>query len=1023
MPFTKFIKFFNDGQKIWMKIGSEKWCLNGYDYEYTQLNCSVEKVITHSGETHTSFIFNQILQSLLEDNPQIKKLRQKYEIILVPCVCPDGVILGNSRVNSLGYDLNRQWERPDQDLHPEILSLKRRMQSINQQQIQNLNLQIQSRIQVFCDIHCHSKKLSSFFYGCNTASKGGLTSWTKTRLLPRIFAKKNHRLALKKCEYKITQDKLGTGRVVAWDEFIITNSFTFENSFYGYRDIKGEIQCYKKQDYEELGKDFLLSLFEFHMIAQQLEKDLVKSNGWLRPNKLLEMTGESALEIAQRMAQKQKLLQERQINIEQYKDQMRNEDYYQMIQALQEAKQSRKKKTQVIGNVNQLDNFMDNSSKSSARRRQNAFLNSAYYEKVTPQHSQRNDGNFSDLYQNKNNTDFEDKSNNQFNMNGQNNDINEYQLDQSSQDVMKIQISLRNTSRGSFRLKQDSIQNDQISIVNGSIKQTPLKPVHYNQNQEQLQSEINIEQVRFLKQASTIDRDIQDFDFELTHRDKTPRVRVNVRNITQKNKNADNPQAASLTLDVFQLDKQQEFDSGDELYMQNCYNWRDYFSVKELQNVAEQIQQGKDPMSEKELKLSDSVALVGKKQKQTNKFSLNYGRLSISNKNSLPLNSQTQNSKNQLLNKSSQLISNLGVENSANLEDLDKSQQLVNKIKLKPIVQRININEIEKSQHQNTREHTSIKMKSSYNTQKFQYTQDEITKAKNSQLKRNEMSSSNQLGQKHLSGYNNVSYNEYDKQSEINLSATTPTPYYKDMKFQISVKKISQEQIKIDTRHNTQIQKSYQLSKGIINNRQEQSASKYPFKLVSQKVDQIQIKQQEQTIQKIQQYRPDNVFVDKRKSDQDNQVLAQAFFNSVVQQKQDVKVVRKQKRSPQANASSHQIQRLDSQDSNKLKSIEVRSYNQSLGNKKSSQNVSRSRRIQEQITQNQTVFMKEQYPIMPIMPPEKKILQPTSNKKISQEKLEQLQLNLNNQKNSNMAFCTMFFKQPIDNFNTNTNEF
>ena len=34
------------------------------------------------------------------------------------------------------------------------------------------------------------------------------------------------------------------------------------------------------------------------MIAQQLEKDLVKSNGWLRPNKLLEMTGESALEIA-----------------------------------------------------------------------------------------------------------------------------------------------------------------------------------------------------------------------------------------------------------------------------------------------------------------------------------------------------------------------------------------------------------------------------------------------------------------------------------------------------------------------------------------------------------------------------------------------------------------------------------------------------------------------------------------------------------------------------------------------------
>ena len=141
---------------------------------------------------------------------------------MVPCLCPEGVVLGNSRVNSLGYDLNRQWENPDPELHPEIYHLKKLL--IDQLKMgSQLNFMggpyslSGNKIQIFCDIHCHSKKLSSFFYGCNTASKGGISSWTKTRLLPRIMAKMNERISLRKCEFGITSDKLGTGRVVAWD--------------------------------------------------------------------------------------------------------------------------------------------------------------------------------------------------------------------------------------------------------------------------------------------------------------------------------------------------------------------------------------------------------------------------------------------------------------------------------------------------------------------------------------------------------------------------------------------------------------------------------------------------------------------------------------------------------------------------------------------------------------------------------------------------------------------------------------
>ena len=37
---------------------------------------------------------------------------------------PDGVIIGNSRCNLYGYDLNRQWKNPSLKSAPEILKLK-----------------------------------------------------------------------------------------------------------------------------------------------------------------------------------------------------------------------------------------------------------------------------------------------------------------------------------------------------------------------------------------------------------------------------------------------------------------------------------------------------------------------------------------------------------------------------------------------------------------------------------------------------------------------------------------------------------------------------------------------------------------------------------------------------------------------------------------------------------------------------------------------------------------------------------
>jgi murein tripeptide amidase MpaA len=69
---------------------------------------------------------------------------------------PDGVIHGNYRTSLSGQDLNRQWKNPDKIVHPEIFYLKK------------LILESEYKKSLYIDIHGHSKKKSSFMYGCIT---------------------------------------------------------------------------------------------------------------------------------------------------------------------------------------------------------------------------------------------------------------------------------------------------------------------------------------------------------------------------------------------------------------------------------------------------------------------------------------------------------------------------------------------------------------------------------------------------------------------------------------------------------------------------------------------------------------------------------------------------------------------------------------------------------------------------------------------------------------------------------------
>lgn len=53
------------------------------------------------------------------------KLLENYVIKIIPMLNPDGVILGNSRCNIAGYDMNRSWRKPQPDRCGEVYAVKK----------------------------------------------------------------------------------------------------------------------------------------------------------------------------------------------------------------------------------------------------------------------------------------------------------------------------------------------------------------------------------------------------------------------------------------------------------------------------------------------------------------------------------------------------------------------------------------------------------------------------------------------------------------------------------------------------------------------------------------------------------------------------------------------------------------------------------------------------------------------------------------------------------------------------------
>lgn len=63
----------------------------------------------HPPELTGAYAYQDFVETLLSDERLSKPFREKYRLVLVPLVNPDGVELGHWRMNRGGMDLNRDW--------------------------------------------------------------------------------------------------------------------------------------------------------------------------------------------------------------------------------------------------------------------------------------------------------------------------------------------------------------------------------------------------------------------------------------------------------------------------------------------------------------------------------------------------------------------------------------------------------------------------------------------------------------------------------------------------------------------------------------------------------------------------------------------------------------------------------------------------------------------------------------------------------------------------------------------------
>lgn len=174
-------------------------------------------------------------------------------------VNPDGVIHGMSRCNMSGLDLNRHWGEDTIKVTTMIIlgtnAWNRQDQAGHSQSLEKQDHQVHDRPprprQEVFTIIC---RLNSFFFACKGSEKENY------RLFSLSMKKMESRFNVSECTYGIAKDKENTIRSKI-NSMGIGHSYTLETSLYGWKNQQNEIRHFNEEDYNEIAKSLLKSIF------------------------------------------------------------------------------------------------------------------------------------------------------------------------------------------------------------------------------------------------------------------------------------------------------------------------------------------------------------------------------------------------------------------------------------------------------------------------------------------------------------------------------------------------------------------------------------------------------------------------------------------------------------------------------------------------------------------------------------------------------------------------------------------
>ena len=223
----------------------------------------------HPGESPSSFIMRGILHYVTGQTDLAEALRKHYIFKIVPMINPDGVIVGNTRCNLAGADLNRQYKHAVKEAFPTVHHVKMLIAKL---------LEEDYSISIYCDLHAHSRKYNVFMYGCENRKRS--QKFLMEQLFPLMLHKNaKNRFNFEDCRFTMPRSKEATGRIVFWN-MGITNSFTLEASYGGSNKGTKAYTHFNIRDYEQLGRywcETLVDVFDPSPPNQQLRyKTIVK---------------------------------------------------------------------------------------------------------------------------------------------------------------------------------------------------------------------------------------------------------------------------------------------------------------------------------------------------------------------------------------------------------------------------------------------------------------------------------------------------------------------------------------------------------------------------------------------------------------------------------------------------------------------------------------------------------------------------------------------------------------------------